>query len=48
MTIDSSWIACLKEEVPGAFTPHPPFRPDAVFVDGQIRLMCPAVEGLVT
>ena len=48
MTIDSSWIACLKEEVPAAFTPHAPFHPDAVFCDGQIRLMCPAVDGLLT
>lgn len=48
MTIDSTWIACLKEEVPAAFTPHPPFAPDAVFCDGQIRLMCPNVEGLLT
>lgn len=44
MTIDSSWIACFKQEVPGAFTPRAPFRPDAVFVDGQIRLMPSAVE----
>jgi hypothetical protein len=48
MTIDSSWIACFKEEVPCAFTPRPPFQPDAVFVDGQIRLMPPTVEGMLT
>lgn len=47
MTIDSSWIACLKEEVPAAFTQHPPFQPDAVFIDGQIRLMPAGIEGVV-
>jgi len=39
MTIDSSWLAAFKEDVPHAFTPAPPFRPRAVFVDGQIKLM---------
>jgi len=48
MTIDSSWIACFKEEVPHAFTSHPPFLPDAVFVDGQIRLMPAGIEGVVS
>ena len=48
MTIDSSWIACLKEEAPDAFTSLPPFAPDAVFCDGQIKLMCPAVGELFT
>jgi hypothetical protein len=48
MTIDSSWIACFKEEVPVAFTSHPPFLPDAVFVDGQIRLMPAGIDGLVS
>jgi hypothetical protein len=48
MTIDSSWIACFKEEIPAAFTPLPPFVPDAVFCDGQIKLMCPAVGELFT
>jgi len=43
MTIDSTWIGCFKEEVPGAFTSAPPFVPEAVFCDGQIKLMCPAV-----
>jgi hypothetical protein len=47
MTIDSSWIACFKQEVPGAFTARAPFRPDAVFVDGQIRLMPSAVEAVL-
>lgn len=48
MTIDSSWIACFKEEVPAAFTSAPPFAPNAVFCDGQIKLMCPAVGGFFT
>jgi len=48
MTIDSSWIACLKEEAPLAFTQRPPFLPDAVFIDGQIRLMPASVEGVVS
>ena len=48
MTIDSSWIACLKEEVPCAFTPRPPFEPNAVFLDGQIRLMCPMSSEALT
>jgi hypothetical protein len=48
MTIDSSWIACLKQEVPAAFTPRAPFHPDAVFCDGQIRLMCPVVDEVLT
>ena len=39
MTIDSSWIACFKEEVPEAFRAAQPFRAKAVFCDGQIRLM---------
>ena len=48
MTIDSSWIACFKEEVPEAFRPTPPFAPSAVFCDGQIKLMPAAIEGVVT
>jgi len=48
MTIDSSWIACFKEEIPAAFASHPPFRPDAVFIDGQIRLMPSFVEGVMS
>lgn len=48
MTIDSSWIACFKEEAPQAFTSHPPFAPDAVFIDGQIRLMPAGIEGVVS
>lgn len=48
MTIDSSWIACFKEEAPPAFTSHPPFLPDAVFVDGQIRLMPAGIDGVVS
>ena len=39
MTIDSTWIASLKEEAPEAFTKSSPFHPKAVFCDGQIRLM---------
>lgn len=39
MTIDSSWIASFKEEIPTAFTAQPPFRARAAFCDGQIRLM---------
>ena len=48
MTIDSSWIACFKEEIPAAFTQSPPFSPAAVFCDGQIKLMPAAIEGVVT
>ena len=48
MTIDSNWIACMKSDVPAAFTPAPPFPPDAVFIDGQIKLMCPNIEGTLT
>ena len=48
MTIDSSWIACFKEEVPAAFTRRAPFEPDAVFCDGQIRLMCPTSSEALT
>ena len=48
MTIDSSWIACFKEEVPAAFARRPPFPPSAVFCDGQIRLMPSAIEGVVS
>jgi hypothetical protein len=39
MTIDSSWLASFKEELPHAFTPKNPIAPRAVFVDGQIKLM---------
>jgi hypothetical protein len=39
MTIDSSWLCAFKEELPHAFTKRSPFSPDAVFVDGQIKLM---------
>ena len=39
MTIDSTWLASFKEDVPCAFTPSPPHRAGAVFVDGQIKLM---------
>jgi hypothetical protein len=48
MTIDSSWIACFKEEVPAAFRPTPPFAPTAVFCDGQIKLMPAAIDSVVT
>ena len=48
MTIDSSWIACFKEELPHAFTKAAPFRPKAVFCDGQIRLMRGYSEGVLT
>jgi len=43
MTIDSTWLASFKEDVPCAFTPTVPFKAAAVFVDGQIKLMqsCP-------
>jgi hypothetical protein len=46
MTIDSSWIACFKEEIPAAFTRSPPFAPTAVFCDGQIKLMPAAMQGV--
>ena len=39
MTIDSTWLRAFKEEAREAFTKHAPFRPNAVFTDGQIRLM---------
>lgn len=39
MTIDSTWLAAFKEDVPHAFTPAAPFRAGTVFVDGQIKLM---------
>jgi len=48
MTIDSSWIASFKEEAPEAFTAHAPFRPRAVFCDGQIRLMRGSTQELLT
>ena len=41
MTIDSAWLAGMKADAPDAFTPEPPFAPNGVFIDGQIRLMCP-------
>lgn len=44
MTIDSSWIQSLKSDIPNAFTPHPPFRAQAVFIDGQIKLNSPVFE----
>jgi len=48
MTIDSTWLSAFKEEIPCAFTPDRPFKPKAVFVDGQIRLMQGVVEGVQT
>jgi hypothetical protein len=48
MTIDSSWILSFKEEAPEAFTNHIPFRPRAVFCDGQIRLMRGGTDELLT
>lgn len=39
MTIDSSWLACFKEEAQEAFSPSCTMRPSAVFCDGQIHLM---------
>jgi hypothetical protein len=39
MTIDSTWLQAFKDDSPHAFTPAAPFRPSAVFVDGQIKLM---------
>ena len=48
MTIDSSWIACFKEEAPMAFTKNAPFPPNAVFIDGQIRLMPSAIESVMS
>ncbi len=41
MTIDSTWIARLKEDAPHCFTKSKPFAPACVFLDGQIKLMCP-------
>ena len=48
MTIDSTWILSFKEDAPEAFTEHIPFRPRAVFCDGQIRLMRGYSQGLLT
>ena len=48
MTIDSSWIACFKEQCPRAFTSQPPFPPAAVFCDGQIRLMPSAIDTVMS
>ena len=31
----------MKADAPDAFTPEAPFDPNGVFIDGQIRLMCP-------
>ena len=39
MTIDSTWLHAFKEEAPHAFTQRHPFHPQAIFVDGQIKLM---------
>lgn len=39
MTIDKSWLSCFKEDAFNAFSDKMPFRPKAVFSDGQIRLM---------
>jgi len=39
MTIDSTWLHSFKSESREAFTKNAPFRPSAVFTDGQIRLM---------
>lgn len=39
MTIDSSWLHAFKEDAPHAFSNKIPFRPRAIFVDGQIKLM---------
>ena len=39
MTIDSSWILSFKEEAAEAFSEKMPFKPKAIFCDGQIRLM---------
>jgi hypothetical protein len=39
MTIDNTWLSCFKEEAVEAFSDSCPFRPQAVFSDGQIRLM---------
>ena len=41
MTIDSSWLAGMTGDAPCAFTTHTLFAPQGVFIDGQIRLMCP-------
>ena len=48
MTIDSSWLAGMKCDAPDAFTTHAPFAPQGVFIDGQIKLMCPNVEETLT
>ena len=39
MTIDSTWLHSFKAETREAFTKKNPFRHNAVFTDGQIRLM---------
>ena len=44
MTIDGAWIQSLKNDVPVAFSPKPPFSPQAVFIDGQIKLCTPLLD----
>lgn len=39
MTIDSDWVEVMKGECPEAFTPEPPIRPRAVYIDGMPLLM---------
>lgn len=42
MTIDSGWNKIIKTAVPAAFTEqlNPDTKPNTVFIDGQIKLMC--------
>ena len=46
MTIDGTWLRAFKEEAEHAFTRRMPFKPSAVFCDGQIRLMQVSPTGL--
>lgn len=38
----------MKADTPEAFTKESPCSPDAVFIDGQIKLMCPNIDGTLT
>ena len=39
MTINSDFFKIIKEGCPNAFSEHLPFKPDIVFIDGQVKLM---------
>jgi hypothetical protein len=39
MTINSDFFKIIKEGCPDAFSENLPFKPDIVFIDGQVKLM---------